>query len=116
MSGLPSLREKPIDLARRLNDLARLAALNRGLCALEEARELRRLDAFADGLIDPPPGSLKGDLRLAVQRDLDAFHDPLRRRDESFRLIEGPSRDRLLPRTERLERLPQIDVMRDETV
>src|SRR2546428_2315272 len=51
MSGLPSLREKPIDLARRLNDLGRLTGLNRGFCSLQEGRRLPRPDALPGGPI-----------------------------------------------------------------
>ena len=63
--------------------------LDGGLCALQKGRELRRLDAIAGRLLDFLPRPFQSPLRLVVQSDLDAFHDPIRRGDQVFRLLEG---------------------------
>src|SRR5437764_361338 len=91
---------------------------------LRSARPIRFLDAatssfisaIAGRLLDFLPRPFQSPLRLVVQSDLDAFHDPIRRGDQVFRLLEGSSVDRLLGGRERLERVREIHVLRKEVL
>ena len=80
----------------------------------QERRELGRLDPVGSGELDCFARPAELGLGLSVQCDFHALDHPFRVRDEPLRLVERPTADCLLCCGQRLDRLRQVDVLRDE--